>query len=31
MKVMQDLSELVGYYVQQLSGPETENAWHSLG
>ncbi|HEV2947429.1 MAG TPA: HEAT repeat domain-containing protein [Gemmataceae bacterium] len=27
---MQDLCELLGYYVQQLSGPESENAWHSL-
>jgi hypothetical protein len=27
---MQDLSELVGYYLQQLSGQEAENAWHSL-
>ncbi len=27
---MQDLRELVGYYVERLSGPEAENAWHSL-
>ncbi len=27
---MHRLEELVNYYVQRLSGPEAEDAWHSL-
>ncbi len=30
MSAMHRLEELVDYYVQRLSGPEAENAWHSL-